>query len=249
MSAATLGRRFGNKLYRAAFPIYRPIYSAFKAHADRIERQLLAANLANGAVAVDAGANIGIYSRFLSKCVGPSGFVHSFEPAAENFAHLSAVAEALPNVRAHQSAVGAKTGEQLLYISEDLNVDHRLYPAEGEKRQTISTEVIALDDYFKPGARVDLIKADIQGYELYALHGAQRVLTDNPSIKLLLEFWPHGLREAGSSARSLLSFLEGHAFEVYRVGSDLLQQHGYAETMDNDPTIYHNLFARRGGID
>ncbi|HCP92273.1 MAG TPA: FkbM family methyltransferase, partial [Spartobacteria bacterium] len=35
-----------------------------------------------------AGANIGIYSQFFSKCVEPGGAVHSFEPSPENFAHL-----------------------------------------------------------------------------------------------------------------------------------------------------------------
>lgn len=40
-----------------------------KAHSDRAERQLLQKILPNGAVVVDAGANIGIYSEFLSRCV------------------------------------------------------------------------------------------------------------------------------------------------------------------------------------
>ena len=71
------------------------------------------------------------------------------------------------------------------------------YLPEGDSRHRCQIEMIALDDYFKPGQRVDLIKMDIQGYELHALRGASRVLADNPGIKLLLEFWPYGLKQAG----------------------------------------------------
>jgi hypothetical protein len=49
--------------------------------------------------------------------------------------------------------------------------------------------VAAAEVFFQPH---DLIKMDIQGYELHALHGAMRVWTDNPEIKLLPEFWAHG---------------------------------------------------------
>ena len=46
--------------------------------------------------------------------------------------------------------------------------------------------MVALDDYFKPGQRIDLLKLDIQGYELHALQGASRVLADNPGYKAAL---------------------------------------------------------------
>jgi hypothetical protein len=64
MFVARLGRRFGNELYTSVFPIYRPLYSAFKAYADRAERSLLTRHVSAGCVVVDAGANIGIYSQF-----------------------------------------------------------------------------------------------------------------------------------------------------------------------------------------
>ena len=244
MTFVTLGRRLGNALYKAAFPAYLPLYSAFKAYADRAERQLLAQYLSQGTVVVDAGANIGVYSRFLSGVVGATGMVHSFEPSPDNFVRLSAAVSGLPNVRTNEMAVSNKTENKLLYISEDLNVDHRAYPTEGEPRQTISVKATALDDYFEPGSRIDLFKLDIQGYELHALHGAARVLDDNPKIKLLLELWPYGLREAGSSAEELVAFLRSRNFKIFSMSNDDLTD-VEMNALNEGPSNYRNIFARR----
>ena len=100
IALVSLFRGLGNKIYEHAFPIYRPVYAAYKAYADHAERQLLRRILVPGAVAVDAGANIGIYSQFLARCVGPAGAVYSFEPAPENFERLRAVACAFSNMHA-----------------------------------------------------------------------------------------------------------------------------------------------------
>lgn len=100
--AGHLCRRIGNDLYKFAFPLYQPLYSIFKSYADRAERKLLAEHLSAGCVVVDAGANIGIYSRFLAKCIGPTGAVHSFEPSPDNFARLRAALQHFPNVHVNQ---------------------------------------------------------------------------------------------------------------------------------------------------
>jgi FkbM family methyltransferase len=243
-SAATTARQFGNWLYRRFFPVYRPAYRLYKAYADRAERRLLARNISNDCVVVDAGANIGVYSQFLSRCVGPTGIVHSFEPSPENFAHLREAVSGLSNVHVNQLGVSDQTGESVLYVSDELNVDHRAYPTEGETRRTLSIRSTRLDDYFKPGERVDLIKMDIQGFELHALRGAERVLTENPKVKLLLEFWPYGLRHAGASAEELLSFLRARGFTTYLWEDSQLREY---EPVANpaDAMSYCNLFARR----
>jgi FkbM family methyltransferase len=248
-TVACFGRRIGNKLYKAAFPIYRPLYTVFKSYADRAERYLLARHLSPGSVVVDAGANIGIYSQFLAKCVGPAGMVHSFEPDLENFARLRAALAGLPNVRVNRLALSDNTGDSRLYLSQQLNVDHRTYPTEGETRRSVSIRSITLDDYFKPGERVDLIKMDIQGYELHALRGANRVLVDNPDIMLLLEFWPYGLKQAGANWEELVQMLRDLSMELMLVSARGLIPFDACDVR-TDISWYVNLFAsRRHGID
>src|SRR6059058_2840496 len=142
MSVTSVLRGAANKVYEHAFPIYRPLYAAYKTYADRAERELLRKILFQGAVVVDVGANIGIYSRFLSRCVGPTGLVHSFEPSPDNFRRLRVATRNLSNVRLSQAAVGERSGESKLYISNKLNVDHRVYQADKDSRRAIPTEMV-----------------------------------------------------------------------------------------------------------
>ena len=235
-------REIGNRVYDRAFPIYVLCYRGFKAFADHAERKFLRKTLAPGDVAVDVGANIGIYTQLLSRWVGPTGLVHSFEPSPENFGRLQSATHKLTNVRLSQSAVGESSRRTTLYVSDKLNVDHRAYLPEGDSRHTVPIEMIALDDYFKPGERVDLIKMDIQGYELHALRGASRVLADNPGIKVLFEFWPYGLKQAGANWTELIGVLEENGKLIQQVSSGGLT--GFDPGSANESEAWYiNLFA------
>jgi FkbM family methyltransferase len=244
MSRTSVLRNAGNKLYEYAFPIYRPLYATYKAYTDRAERQLLREVLFPGAVAVDAGANIGIYSRFLARRVGPAGVVHSFEPAPENFKRLRTAMCRFSNVHVYQVAVGERTSQAELYLSGKLNVDHRTYSTNESTRRMVPIDMIALDDHFKPGQRVDLIKIDIQGYELEALRGAKRILQEGSKISLLLELWPFGLKQAGADWGTLIDMLRGFDMDLQIAGS-----HGVRPFNPNDirmdPSWYVSLFGSK----
>jgi FkbM family methyltransferase len=245
MRGDSVFRQIGNKVYKYAFPAYRVAYRRYKTYADRAERQLLQRILRNGAVVVDAGANIGIYSEFLSRCVGPNGIVHSFEPSPDNFQRLCSATRKLRNVRPCAAAIGEHCGETMLYISDKLNVDHRAYGGDGARR-AVQVQMVALDDYFKPGERVDLLKFDIQGYELHALRGAKRIIRENEDIKLLLEFWPYGLKQAGVNWKELLEMIEGFTMNIMSVRAQGLipfKRHD----ITGDAGWYVNLFASREG--
>ena len=242
MPLAPVIRGVGNKIYQHAFPIYRLCYRGFKVYTDHAERRLLKTILSAGDVVVDAGANIGIYSEFLARRVGPTGLVNSFEPSPENFERLQCATRKLSNVRVCQAAVGERSGRSTLYLSDKLNVDHRTYMTEGDSRSGVPIDIVALDDYFEPGQRVDLIKMDIQGYELHALRGANRVLEDNSTAKLLLELWPYGLKKAGANWLELIEALQGKNMAIYRVTKRGLVPF-QSDSVSESPEWYVNLFA------
>jgi FkbM family methyltransferase len=155
---------------------------------------------------------------------------------------LRSATRKLPNIHVYQAAVGERSGKTMLYLSDNLNVDHRAYPTEGDARRALQIEMMALDDYFKPGQRVDLIKIDIQGYELHALQGAKRILEENPEIKLLLEFWPYGLKQAGAKWGALIEMLQGLGMDIMLVRADGLIPFD-ARAVRSDIGWYVNLFA------
>ena len=113
-----------------------------------------------------------------------------------------------------------------------------------DSRHVVPIDIIALDDYFKSGQRVDLIKMDIQGYELHALRGGQRVLEENPDINLLLEFWPSGLEQAGVGWEGLIETILGFSMDVTVVRTSGLVPFDTRD-VQIDVSWYVNLFAHR----
>lgn len=244
----SLSISIGNLLFKRAFWLYKPLYYRFKTVQDRHEIALLKAMLKPGDTVLDIGANIGFYARLLSEIVGPRGQVHCFEPDPINFAHLQENCRQLKNVHILNKAVGPKTETIRIYTSKKLNVDHRTYEPE-EYDQVLDIEAINIDAYVKEKQiRVNLIKMDIQGFEMQAIQGMTELLRNTPQISLLSEFWPYGLRKAGSSASAYFSYLEEQGFRVYLLEQDQmlpLQTEKVKQLEALDESHYFNILARR----
>jgi FkbM family methyltransferase len=187
-------------------------------HFEPLETQLLSEAAKPGFVVADVGANIGYYALIFAKRVGASGKVFAFEPDQDNFRLLSENIRlnGYGNVTLVQAAVSNEKGQLSLYRNEANRMDHRTYDP-GEGWAHIPIEAVRLDDYFASGMKVDLIKMDIQGAEPKALAGMSGILSRNPSIKLVTEFWPYGLRRGGSDPADFLAQLTRMGFRFTRI--------------------------------
>ncbi len=190
------------------------IYGLYKDWSDREKLELLKNLIKPGDTIIDIGAHLGFYTRFFSHLLDGTGKIIAMEPNRENFEKLSLLCSTLPGVNLYQMAVGPRTSTERLYISSDLHVDHRMYNQGLEKRSFETVQQTSLDELLMHRKHpVSLIKMDIQGYEYWALQGMKQILrTDRP--KLLMEFWPWGLSQAGSSVAEVLNFFSELEYTV-----------------------------------
>lgn len=161
------------------------------AHEPDLTRWLLAQQL-TGAVAWDIGAHFGYYSALLARTIGQNGTVFAFEPNPFNFAKLRRHAALNPRLRIqpHAVAVGAHTGEVILY-SYNGGFDssgHLPYPGETVEQAPYSWTVplLRLDEAVAAGrvAKPAFIKLDVEGHGAHALSGAQTTIAHTRPIIL-----------------------------------------------------------------
>jgi FkbM family methyltransferase len=214
--------KLGNWLFKNAFPFYNVLYTRFKLRNDRDEIEILTKVVQEGSSVLDIGANIGFYAKVLSRLTGNTGRVYCFEPDSVNFRYLKKNTAGLSNVTLFHKAVSSGNGTLKVYRSKLLNVDHRTYPVNNydsvEEIQAVSIDQLLRSEVI---ARVDVIKIDIQGYELEAFKGMKQLLTGSDHLKILAEYWPHGFKRAGTSAVEFFDFFDGlgYGFSVIERGA------------------------------
>jgi FkbM family methyltransferase len=183
----------------------------------REERRFLQQVIAPGMRIADVGANVGLYTLLLSRLAGPGGHVYAIEPEPVLFRTLchNCRGNRAGNVTPLNCALGAAAGRTVFYRSA-LNCGDNRLGGLGWEGQGVEVSLARLDDLL-PAPRLDFIKMDVQGYELQALRGMNRVFAENPGLRLYLEFWPAGLRAAGTEPEELLDFLFAKGLRVWSV--------------------------------
>ena len=164
--------------------------------------------LKEGDVVFDVGANIGEVTFGMSKRVGNLGMIHSFEPEPFIFSKISRnlSLNSFTNIRLNNVALGDI--EQELFLKAQVENNRggtRIYTNSKEGKKV---KVTTLDFYVQQNdlKKLDLIKIDVEGFELKALQGAQEVLQKFKPL-LFIEVNDNNLKEQSDSAQSLIEFL------------------------------------------
>ena len=154
---------------------------------------------------LDVGAYIGIYTLWASKRVGDKGFVVAFEPNPLVFRWLVSNIKInnIENVRALPYALGDENTKATLYIADEnieasslikrhlMNNPSGKYTIIGE----FTVPVLTLDYIIEKSAviigksiiYIDLVKIDVEGYELKVLRGAEKILSKGLIERFIIE--------------------------------------------------------------
>ncbi len=170
-----------------------------------------------GGVAVDAGANCGIYTVAAGKLVGDTGKVIAFEPGERTASVLeyNIKLNGLSNVRLYRAALADRDGKARLYHHEG-PVARSI--AAGDRGQDGFDDVstITLDSMAQREGitRIDFLKMDIEGAEELALRGAESILSKSHPV-VVFEMNPSAVVRFGLAADGAWRHLQRLGYLFY----------------------------------
>ncbi len=199
---------------------------------------------------IDGGAHFGETALYFADEF-PDAFIFSFEPTPEALEELRRNTNGYPNIKLINACLGAKSGTAILHVNNNSETNSLLEIAEESNRwipsevtrekMTTEVPVCALDDFVPEQINrpVDLLKLDVQGYELMVLQGAARLLGRAAFPMIYLEICYVPQYRDQTSLPDLYSLLYGYGYRLvstypsefdarsckYRVGGDLLFVH------------------------
>lgn len=184
--------------------------------------RLMAATVKKGDIAVDVGANRGLYTLALMRAVGRNGHVIAIEPYPPNAEALSRAFGRVRRVRVVPAAASDHEGHG------DLNVPvvegtpiHALASLEGSfngESMSPTVPLRRLDDLVGSFTHaVSFVKIDTEGHELAVLRGATALLEhDMPLLFIEIE-----QRHQSQPIADVFSFLQERGYVAYYVSNGL----------------------------
>lgn len=171
---------------------------------------------------LDVGANIGYFAAIAARLTEQGGSVHAFEPNPACCKCLEQNLRPFRHAHAYPLAISDADGMLPLYLSEDEQEEGwgSLLKEAGIARCTLQVPITSINTFiYRFGVpRVDLMKLDIEGNELRALRGANRIIErDHPAV--VAELNMVCLARGGAKPDDVVSFLRGYGYVVHPLDS------------------------------
>lgn len=203
------------------------------------EEAFVARTLRPGDTYVDVGANVGLLALRAASVVGAAGQVVAIEahPRTAGFLRANVAMNGFGNVGVESCAVGESRGTVSF---SDLRSDDQ--NAVDPARKGVEVPLVPLDELL-PESRVphvNLLKVDVEGFELPALRGAPRLL--RRVDRILIESSARHCARYGYDPREVYTLLREAGFRLRRLGETSEIPAGFT------PTGAENLVAERAGL-
>ncbi len=186
----------------------------------------------------------------------PDALIFSFEPTPESLEELRRHTQGYPNIRLVNACLGEKTGTAILHLNNSSQTNSLLAVAEESSRwvapevtmekTTAEVPVYALDDFVPEQINrpVDLLKLDVQGYELMVLRGASRLLSQAAFPLVYLEICYVPQYRDQTSLPDLYSLLYGYGYRLVSTYPSEFDARGYKYRVGGDLLFVHESYGR-----
>lgn len=186
---------------------------------------------------IDGGAHLGWFA-LLARQVFPAAAIHMIDPQPACRAPLEDLA-VKRGFGFNPYALSDQPGSVPMVSGDQPNTGAHLGPA-GPSEQVVAVEATTLDVLFADKCQAadrTLLKLDLEGHEMPALHGAARLL---PMVEVILIEVSFFRQDAKPTAPQFIDYLVKAGFELF----DLATLGGRAQ--DNRLRIADLVFVRRG---
>jgi FkbM family methyltransferase len=202
---------------------------------------------------IDIGANFAYYTVRLARLC-PKGKVVAYEPIPSTFKIADKIIkkEGASNVRLYNLGVGEKAATLVF----ELPLQEIGTPSAGQahmtgrdnkesqdkgmytftKMEKVSCQVVALEEHLSDLERLDFVKIDIEGAELFALKGMKKLL-DKFQPMILIELCAPFMKGFGYTTADLVNLMKSHGYALYKTDTK-----GKLQKLNDLPTEDRNYF-------
>ena len=169
---------------------------------------------------LDVGANKGQYGLEFKKKF-PAATIHSFEPSKMAFLNLKKNAKDFDNWNVHNFGFGSKNSEEKLFFDMPGNETSSLIKqveiyGESDSKNYELVKIITIKEFLdsNPHIQPNVLKLDVEGYELQCLLGAEKYITKFKLIQF--EFGEINI-DSRTYFKDYWNYFSSMGFIIYRV--------------------------------
>lgn len=196
----------------------------------------------SGNVIIDVGGGSATTTKIFSEKM-PNHLIYVFEPIPQNYDIISkSKKDANANWKVINKALGNQVGTTQMYIAQNITssslmeLRHEEFSGEyailHEEKDKIDIEISTLDKEIPNNALIDILKLDVQGFELEVLKGGEQTLLRTNVV--IFEVNNHRGFLNAPSYFELDEYMRSQKFELY----DLFPNHRENEKLQDWDVIY-----------